>query len=204
MEQGTAEWLAARCGKATASEFAAVMAKIKTGEAATRRDYRIKLVTERLTGEPASTFNGNKATEWGKLNEADARSAYEAHSGNIVVEVGFVEHPTVPMCGSSPDGLIDEDGGCEIKCPFSSIVHVETLLNGKMPPEHKAQVQGNLWVTGRRWWDFVSFDPRMPEHLRLFVQRIERDEEYIKALDEEVRKFNNEVAELTATLMQRR
>lgn len=200
--QGTPEWLQERCGHVTASEFSSVMAKIKTGEAATRRSYRMRVVTERLTQQPVETYY-NKAMEWGNAHQKDAMVAYEALSGTIVEEVGFIKHPTVAFVGASPDGLIGEDGGVEIKCPYSSVVHVETISNG-MPPEHIAQIQGNLWVSDRQWWDFICFDPRMPEHLQLYIQRIERDEKYIEELVAEIGRFLAETDALYRRLMERR
>lgn len=198
MNQGTPEWLAARAGFCTASRFKDVLAKVKVGEAASRKAYRWQLVTERLTGIPCETFK-NSAMEWGTTQEPWARAAYETLKGCMVDEVGFIAHPDVAMVGCSPDGLIPEDGGVEIKCPFNSVVHVETLLDG-MPSEHRGQVQGAMWVSGRKWWDFVSFDPRMPERLRLYVQRIERDDEYIKTLAEEVQRFLTEVEQMQQRL----
>jgi putative phage-type endonuclease len=189
--QGSDEWRAARAGKVTASRFCDVMAKIKVGEAKVRIDYRWELLAERLTGCPHEGYS-NKAMEWGTNHEAEARDAYEAETGAWVDRAGFVTHPDHPMIGCSPDGLIGADGGQEIKCPFSSVVHVQTIKGG-MPSEHRAQVQGTMWIMGRAWWDFVSFDPRMPEHLRLYVERIKRDEEYIAQLAAEVVKFEAEV-----------
>ena len=126
MNQGTPEWLAARAGHATASRFKDVLAKIKTGEAATRRAYRWQLVTERLTGMPCESYT-NAAMEWGHLQESSARLAYEAHTGEFVDETGLLLHPEVQWVGASPDGLVGAEGGVEIKCPYNSVVHVETL-----------------------------------------------------------------------------
>lgn len=190
--QGTAAWLAERAGHATASRFKDILAQIRSGEAASRRNYRVQLITERLTGIPANGYT-NAAMQWGVDNEPFARMAYEAATGAVVEETGFLRHPAIPWCGASPDGLIDADGGIEIKCPFESSVHVETLIAQRMPPDHLAQVQGCLWVSGRRWWDFISYDPRMPAHLRLFVQRIQRDDVYIQRLAKEVADFLAEV-----------
>lgn len=195
IEQGTPEWLLARAGHATASCFVDVMAKIKSGEAETRRKYRVQLVTERLTGVAASTFQ-NEAMRWGTEQEPFARMAYEAATGNIVEEVGFIKHPTLEWCGASPDGLVNGDGGVEIKCPHNSRVHVETILDGLLPSEHMAQVQGSLWVTGRQWWDFVSFDPRLPENLQVFRVRVMRSESYIEELAAGVTTFLAEVQTL--------
>lgn len=199
--QGSEAWLAERAGHATASRFCDVLATVKTGEAADRRKYRIQLVTERLTGV-ASTSYENDAMRWGKALEAEAREAYEAHSGEVVKQVGFLKHPKVEWTGASPDGLIGSAGGLEIKCPYESSVHVLTLQGGIMPTEHRAQVQGNMWVTGRQWWDFVSYDPRMPPKLRLFVQRVKRDEVYIATLAEAVGKFLGEVDKQLRALME--
>ena len=188
--QRTPEWFAARLGIATASRFSAVLAKVKAGEAAERRNYRAQLVVEKLTGKPVETYQ-NAAMQHGTDQEPFARMAFAAKSGLIVEEVGFLRHATIDA-GCSPDGLIDEGGMIEIKCPFQTAVHIESLKNG-MPKEHVPQVQGQMWITGRHWVDFVSFDPRMPERLQLFVQRIPRDEEYITTLSKEVAAFMEEV-----------
>lgn len=189
--QGTPEWLAERAGCCTASRFSDVLATIKTGESASRRNYRAQLVAERLTGQPAESFT-SKEMEWGSAQEPFARMAYEARSGLMVMEHGFIRHPTLPFTGCSPDGFVGEDGGFECKCP-NTATHIETLLKG-MPPGHIPQIQGSMWITGRAWWDFASFDPRMPERLQLYVFRVVRDEAYIKNLEAEVVKFLASVA----------
>jgi putative phage-type endonuclease len=201
IEQGSSEWLAQRAGHATASRFKDVLAKIKTGEAATRRNYRVQLVTERLTGQPCETYT-NAAMQWGTDQEPAARSAYEAHTGDLVEQAVFILHPGMAWAGASPDGLIGDDGGIEIKCPYQSTVHVETLQGG-MPSEHMPQVQGVMWITGRQWVDFVSYDPRMPEHLQLYVQRIARDEKYIAELEKAVVAFLGEVSVMHQQLMKK-
>jgi hypothetical protein len=187
----------ARAGLATASRFKDIMSKVKSGESAGRRNYKMQLVTERLTGLPCETYQ-NAAMIYGTETEPLARTAYESKTGVIVEEQGFIAHFALD-CGVSPDGIISDDGGLEIKAPFSSTIHVETILNG-MPSEHKAQIYGALWITGRKWWDFVSFDPRLPENLQLYIQRIERDEAYIENLETEVLKFLEEVKELELKL----
>lgn len=191
MLQRTDEWFKDRCGCATASRFADVLATIKNGEAASRRNYRAQLVVERMTGVPQESYQ-NEAMRFGIEHEPFARIAYEAKTGNIVTEVGFVRHQTL-MAGCSPDGIIGDDGGIEIKCPYQSAVHINTLLDGAMPSEHMPQIQGSLWITGRKYWVFVSYDPRMPPELRLFTQRIDRDEIYIKKLEKEIERFLEEV-----------
>lgn len=160
----------------------------------------MRLVVERLTGIPQDTYS-NKAMEWGSTHETEARSAFEDRSGLWVVQTGFVPHSEL-MAGCSPDGLIGRDEGFEAKCPFSSAVHVETLECG-MPSDHTAQVQGCMWITGRKRWHFASYDPRMPAHLRLFHQVIERDEDYIDTLASEVVLFLGEVDLMHTALMRR-
>lgn len=190
-EQRSPEWFAERLGLATASNFRKILAKIKTGEAADRRNYRAQLVIERLTGKPSESYS-NSAMQWGNEQEPFARIAYMAQTGNVVYEVGFLKH-AVLLAGASPDGLIGSNGLIEIKCPVSA-THIETLKGHEMPAEHMPQVQGQLWVTGREWCDFVSYDPRMPEKLQLFIQRVPRQEKYIEELEKEVEAFLNEVA----------
>ena len=198
--QGTDDWRLLRLGLATASNFGAVRAKGRNGEAATRRDYKMQLAVERLTGVPVVSFH-NAAMQWGTDHEDEARLAFAIETGFFVDQADFVRHPTL-AAGVSPDGLINDDAGLEIKCPYNSAIHVETILNG-MPAHHKPQVQGGLWVTGRRTWHFVSYDPRMPPELRLYRQTVARDEAYIAELAEDVEKFLAEVDQLLAQLRER-
>jgi putative phage-type endonuclease len=191
IEQGTPEWMALRLGKVTASRITDVLAKVKTGEAVTREDYRTELVVQRLTNQPSETFT-NPAMEWGTLQEPMARIAYEAQANVFVEQVSFVEHPTIEWFGCSPDGLVGEDGLIEIKCP-SSKNHIKYLLGGKPPAKYIPQMQCQMAVTGRKWCDFVSYDPRLPEDLQLFVVRLERDVSFIMSMEEEVDKFLKEV-----------
>jgi len=190
-DQRSDDWYAARVGKATASRFKDAMAALKNGDPAqAQRDYLTELVVERLTQTPAARYT-TAAMQWGTEQEAPARAAYERRTGVQVEETGFVAHDTL-LAGCSPDGLVDWDGLIEIKCPFNSGVHIETLLGG-MPKEHVAQVQGQLWITGRQWCDFVSFDPRMPEPLQLHIQRIPRDAAFIADLESRIASFLAEV-----------
>lgn len=185
------DWYAARCGKATASRFKDAMATLKNGSPAqAQRDYLTELVVERLTQMPAQRY-ATAAMQWGTEQEAPARAAYEQRTGVAVEETGFVAHDTL-MAGCSPDGLVDWDGLIEIKCPYNSAVHIETLLSG-MPAEHMPQVQGQMWITGRQWCDFVSYDPRMPEPLQLYVQRIHADPKAIADLAFGISAFLKEV-----------
>jgi hypothetical protein len=189
-------WLLERTGHATASRFKDVLARLKPkkegqrGEPAkVRQDYLLQLVTERLTGEPTSSFV-NQAMQWGIDNEAFARERYIAETGHAVTLVGFVRHPEL-MAGASPDGVIGMEGLVEIKCPTST-THVETLRSG-MDEFHLPQIQGQLWITGADWCDFVSYDPRLPKGLDLHIERVARDDAFIKQLEGEVREFLAEV-----------
>ena len=191
--QGSVSWLLSRVGKATCSRFKDIQ-----GTAAKREAYLWEVVIERLTGNPTDHY-ANAAMQHGTEQEPFARMRYEAESGAIVEEVGFVLHPDLAGVGGSPDGFIGSDGGLEIKSPFNSANHLKTVLDG-MPKEHLPQVQGTMWITGRAYWDFVSFDPRMPAPLDLYIQRIPRDEDYIKALAEDVAKFIADADALLARL----
>ena len=200
--QGTEEWRKERAGKATGSCFDKVMAKIKTGEAKTRIDYRIQLVTERLTGVPQEGYI-NADMQRGIDLEPEARMAYEAVRGVVVEEVGFVDHPKIKMSGASPDGLIGADGMVQIKCPKST-THLTWMEAGVVPTEHFTQMQGEMAVTGRAWSDFVSYDNRFPEGLQLFIVRVPRDDAYIKDLETEVRVFLAGVDSMVERLLKRK
>jgi len=198
VEQGTDEWLAARAGRITASNFGKVLASGPSGggESKTRRSYMVQLLAERLTGLPTNSY-ANAAMQWGTEHEPQARAMYELLTGDDVVQVGMAL--LNDDVGASPDGLVRGDGGLEIKCP-NTTTHIETILSGKMPPEHRPQVQGCMYVTGRDWWDFVSFDPRMPPERQMFVARVARDDEYIAKLAEAVQEFLRELNELHGRL----
>lgn len=188
MEQRTEDWYKARLGKVTASRVASVLAK---KDSATRADYLTDLVLERLTGNPTEMFVSS-AMQWGTDTEPQARMAYEAHTNNLVDEVGFIDHPTIANFGCSPDGMVGQQGLIEIKC-MSSKNAIETLIAGKAPTKYIPQMQTQMAVMNRQWCDFVSFDPRLPEDLQLFVIRVNRDDEYIAKLEEEVTAFLQEV-----------
>jgi len=190
--QGSAAWLFERVGYVTASRFKDVIAKTKEGKpTAARETYLWELVVERLTGSPQDHFTST-AMQWGTDQEQRSRMAYEAETGAMVEEVGFIKHPTVKWVGGSPDGLIREDGGWESKSPYNSAIHLQTVLNG-MPDDHMAQVQGLMWITGRKYWDFQSFDPRLPEELQRYCVTVKRDDDYISTLGAEVIVFSGEV-----------
>ena len=198
MEQRTEEWFAARLGKVTASRVADVLAKIKSGESASRKNYKMELVVQRLTNKVGESFT-NAAMEWGTEQEPFARMAYEAHTGTFVKEEGFVDHPTIEGFGCSPDGIVGE-GLIEIKCP-NTATHIETVLENKAPSKYIPQMQCQMACTGAKWCDFVSFDPRTPDDLQLFVIRVERDDEYIAEMEKEVKLFLQEVDDLHKQLL---
>lgn len=200
MEQRTTEWHTARLGKVTASRVADVIAKTKTGYGASRANLMADLIVERLTGQPASTFT-NAHMEWGTEQEPHARAAYSARTGELVEEVGFIDHPRIANSGASPDGLVGDEGLVEFKCPATA-THLDTLLAGEVPSKYIPQMQWQMACTNREWCDFVSYDPRLPEHLRMFVKRVERDDAYIKMLEGEVTKFLTELEEKLTQLQE--
>jgi hypothetical protein len=187
-EQGTEEWFRVRAGMPTASEFCTVMARGRGGgESKTRRTYMLKLAGEILTGQPMDHFS-NHHMDRGKEMEAEARDLYAFMKDVDPQQVGFIINGDK---GCSPDSLIDANGMAEIKTKLPHL-QIDVLLNDGVPPEHKAQCQGALWVAEREWIDFVSYWPKLP----LFVKRAYRDEDYIKTLAAAVDQFNDELAEL--------
>ena len=197
MEQRSTEWHAARLGKVTASKVADVVARTKTGYAASRANYMAQLVCERLTGKPTEGFS-NAAMEWGVEQEAAARDAYSARVGELVTEVGFIDHPAIKMAGASPDGIVGA-GIVEIKCP-STATHIEYLFEREPPQKYFYQMQWQMACTGADWCDWVSYDPRMPENLQLLVVRIPRDPDCIMLLEKEVSEFLAELDDKVAKL----
>ena len=187
MEQGSPEWHAARLGKATASRISDVVARTKSGVAASRANYEAELIAERLTGEAAEHFH-NAIMQRGSDVEEQARAAYEFKTDAEMIQVGFVDHPTIKMSGASPDRLVGDDGMIEVKCPHTA-THLSTLLGAPIPKKYMTQMQWQMACTGRAWCDFVSFDPRLPAKHQLFVKRVERDAEMIADLQREVRVF---------------
>lgn len=198
LEQRSSDWFALRCGKVTASRMSDLMARTKTGWGASRANYMAQLVVERLTGNPTEGFTSS-AMQWGCDNEADALSAYQEYALCLVEPLAFAVHPTIADAGASPDGLVGEDGLVEAKCPETK-THIDTLLSGTVPEKYVLQMQWQMaCLPGRTWCDFISFDPRLPEEMRLFVQRVKRDDEKIAELEREVRAFLGEVdAKVTA------
>ena len=197
--QGSEEWKTARAGKVTASRIEAVIAKIKTGEAAARRDYRAQLVAEILTGKPQESGYVNAEMQWGIDQEPLARAAYEMAADCLVDTVGLVLHPTIDRAAASPDGLVNSDGILEVKCPKTA-THLQYLLDGGAPKEYQPQMLWQMACTERAWCDFVSYDPRLPENMRLFVKRLLRDDSRIKDLEREVLAFLADVDKMIETV----
>lgn len=191
IEQGSAEWHRMRLGKVTASRVAEVIAKTKSGYSTSRANYAAQLIAERLTGEPTESFT-NAAMQWGADQEPDARLAYEFRTDAEVEQVAFVDHPSIAMSGASPDGLIGSDGLLEIKCPITA-THLETLRGRTIPAKYQTQMLWQMACTGRQWCDFVSYDPRLPESMRLYIERMPRDNARIAEMEAEVKAFLAEV-----------
>lgn len=203
-EQRSDEWKSARAGRATGSRASDVMAKIKTGEAAARRDYRMQLAIERITGQPIEDdISRFRDVQRGVETEAPALGMYEAYSGNIIRRTGFLKMLDV-MSGCSLDADIDDFKTLvEAKCPKPAI-HVEYIRSRVIPRDYRFQVIHNLWVTGAEACDFVSYNAQMPEGLQYLCLRFERDDAAIAAYEGELNKFLNEVEEMVGELLRLR
>ena len=199
MEQRSDSWFAARVGKVTASRIADVVAKTRSGWGASRANYMGELIAERLTGSPASRYT-NAAMQHGIDTEPEAIAALEFYADVTVQPVGFVDHPTIAMSGASPDGLIGEDGLCEVKCPQTS-THLDTLLGASIPNKYLLQMQWQLACTGRQWCKFASYDPRLPEEMKIHITHVQRDYKLFAELETQVLQFlqelDSKVQELT-------
>lgn len=211
MDQRSHEWHQARVGKITASRFRDVMSRKKPTAAqakaghpgdpsAERTSYLWQTVIERLTGQHMTIYE-TAAMRWGTEQEPMARLSYQSETGLMVTECGFVQHEAMPV-GCSPDGMVGDDGLIEIKCPFNSQNHLQTVLDG-MPSDHLAQIQGQLWLTGRRWCDFVSYDSRLSGGLDLYIERIHADAEFHAMLVREIVSFDAEAEALIQLLRKR-
>jgi hypothetical protein len=200
---GSPEWKEARRGLVTASRCADVLATLKKGgEGAPRRNYRMELAIEILTGQ-AFPHYVSQEMQWGIDQEPFARAAYEIKRNTLVETCGFFVHPTVDRFGASPDGLVGSEGLAQFKCPTTS-THLTWMLGGVLPLDHAPQMLAELACTGRQWNDFVSFDPRLPEHLQLFIRRMERREHepIIAQMEQEIIRFNGELDAMLAALPQ--
>ncbi len=188
IEQRTAEWHALRLGKATGSRIADAVAKTKSGQpSASVQRYLIELVQERLTGQRAEMFV-TRDMQHGIDQEPNARAAYERKKKVTVKEVGFVPHPDIKMSGASPDGLVGKYGLVEIKCPRTATM-IEMVLSQEIPLKYQIQMQWQMACTGRRWCDFVVYDPRLPEKSNLWVQKLKRDADMIAQLERDISIF---------------
>ncbi len=191
LEQGSTAWLRARLGKVTASRVADVTARTRNGWGVSRQRYMEQLIYERLYGEPANAPYLSGAMQWGLEAEALARRAYEAHTGAVVVQPGFIDHPRIAWSGASPDGLVGDDGLVEIKCPNTQ-THLKTLERHAVPGRYVKQMQWQMACTGRKWCDFVSFDPRVDAARRLYIRRYWHDEA-VRVLEQQVAEFLQEL-----------
>jgi putative phage-type endonuclease len=198
-EQGSLEWRKARAGLVTASMVSSVTAK---KDSAKRNDYLFQIVSEILTGEPIEEGFVSKHMEWGTAHEPFARGAYEVRTGVTTERVGFCAHDTL-RSGASPDGFVGKHGLVEIKCPKTG-THVKYLIDNKPPTQYLDQMHWQMAVTGRKWCDFVSFDPRLDDDNQLFIVRLNRDEEYINYLTKEIIDFLDEVDSTIKKLKSRR
>jgi len=192
--QGSEAWQELRCGKVTASKITDIMAKLKSGKpAAGRITYMGQLIAERLTGVKSDSFS-NAAMQWGIETEPQARAAYEFENDIEVEQISFCDHPTIENAGASPDGLVVHKGLLEIKCPNTS-THIDFLITKTIPKKYLDQMQWQMACLDAKWCDYMSFDPRMPEHLNKLIVRVERDNVYIEEMELEVIKFNKEITE---------
>ena len=195
MEQRTDEWFEARLGKVTASRISDVLAAVTT---ASYQNYQAELIVERMTGERYE-FPVTPAMQWGIDKEPDARSLYEFMCDKDVIEIGLVDHPSIPMAAASPDGLIGIDGQIEIKCP-NTATHIKTLTTRKIQKKYRDQMTWQMACTGREWCDFVSYDPRLPAEHNLCVIRFERDDEKVKELELSVKEFLKDIDDTIAKI----
>ncbi len=196
--QGSEEWLAARCGSLGASSISDMVAKTRTGWGSSRFNLAARLVCERLTGTPQESYT-NAAMQWGHDTEPQARAMYEFMRDVAVQQVGLVLHPSINKSHASPDGIVGDDGLIEIKCP-NTATHIETLLSEDVEGKYVKQMQWQMACCGRAWCDFVSFDPRLPAEMQMFVQRVARDDEFIAELEREARLFLAEIDKTISTL----
>lgn len=201
LAQGSDEWRVARCGSLGASQIADALARTKTGYGASRDNVMSALLVERLTGVPTETFV-NDAMRRGTEKEPEARIAYEFDQGGAVEQVGLFLHPTLKGTHASPDGLVEDAGSVEIKCP-NTATHIATLLSNTVPSKYIKQMQWQMAATGRLWNDFVSWDDRVPPEMRLFVKRVSRDDAMISEMEREVSAFLAEMEEKIAQLQNR-
>jgi putative phage-type endonuclease len=199
--QRSPEWFASKLGRVGASRVADIMATTKSGPSASRKNYMAELLCERLTGKYAEDYK-SPAMEWGIENEPLARAAYEMETGNPVIECGGFPHPTIPMSGASPDGLVGEMGVLEIKCP-NTATHLATLDSRSIDLKYRYQMTWQILCSGREWGDFVSFDPRLPGRLSICIIRFDPPKSMMDDCEKEVRAFVEELDELETRMRER-
>ena len=203
VDQGTSEWLQARCGCVTASRVKDVVAKLKNGkESAARHTYKMDLLQEVLTGRATEKYV-SREMDFGTENEPLARTCYELERGIDVQRVGYVRHSSIPRAGASPDGLVGDDGLVEFKVP-NTTTHLEYLIEGVVPEDYIPQMMWQMACTGRKWCDFVSYDPRLPEEFGLFIMRLERNDDAIGLMEREVEQFIGELNVMAEKLLKNR
>ena len=208
--QGSTAWLQARLAHVTASRIADVRTEPRSKAekesgvlSGTAESYMLELIGEYLTGCQATDYE-SVAMRWGTQWEPEARDVYADTLDCDVDQAGFHRHPTIPRVGCSPDGLIGSEGLLEIKCPFTTKEHVRTAMHQSVPDQYVPQTQAQLWITGRKWLHFVSYDPRVKDTgLRLIVVPVERDEEYIARMETAVTRFVRTMLEAIETLSQK-
>jgi putative phage-type endonuclease len=196
VEQRSSEWFEARCGSLGASKIGVAIARLKrSGErTAAAMDYMYELAAERITGVPAKRHN---PMYWGRDHEDEARASYAFLTNLPVIKIGLIPHPTIEGAHASPDSLVGDEGGLEIKCPTPA-THLRTLLEGEVPEDHLPQIHWALACSGRQWWHFMSYDPRFPPEMQMFIKRLDRDETIIASMEAEARDF---LAELGGKLL---
>ncbi len=192
-QQRSPEWYAARLGKLTGSVAADMLStRSDKKEAAGRRNLRIRLVLERVTGKSQESNFLSAAMQQGMDREADAAALYEAQTGNLLRTVGFCQHDTL-MAGCSLDGYVgDFEGNVEVKSPIAA-THWDYLQSGVIPGEYQKQILCGLWITGAAWCDWLSYNPDFPPNLQVKLVRVERNQAEIDSFELLVRQFLSEV-----------
>lgn len=199
--QRTPEWIAARRGCLTASRVADILPNKNGKYRESRRTLMLRLIAERISGRVKET-GISPAMQWGIEHEDEARERYEEETGELVDLAGFILHPDVPNLGASPDGLVGDDGLIEIKCPETE-THVSYILDGIPPEKYVPQMLQQLIVTGRKWCDFVSYDPRAKDN-ELFIVRYTPTEEERSHMLQEEKSFLAETAAAMEQMKARR
>jgi putative phage-type endonuclease len=193
--QGSGAWFNSRTGKVTASRMAAAMSFLKSGaEASERRKLKIEILAERLTGDIVPKYQTTEMA-WGIEQEPAAKEAFEAHTGLLIKDLPFVDHPRIENCGASPDGLVSDGALIEIKCP-STGKHIEYLLADVVPEEYKPQMILQAACMGKSEIYFVSYDPRLPEKQSLFIKKYQPTKEETEKIENAAVKFLEEVDEM--------